>query len=117
MNRILVLSFIIMMIFLCPEAHSYGAIQDGLYLIYTGRHGNLTTLAYYKELERNGAVFEYYNDEKNNIKEHTWYKDGVPNGPAKFYYGSGVLKQVLDYKEGKVLSVKNFDQDGHSILE
>ena len=117
MNRILVLSLIIVMTFLCPEAYSYGVIQDGLYLIDTGRSGNLTTLAYYKELERNGIVFEYYNDEKNNIKEHAWYKDGVLNGPSKFYYDSGMLKQVLDYKEGKMLSIKNFDKDGHSVLE
>ena len=36
------------------------------------------------------------------LKEEETYEDGIKNGISKKYYPNGLLKEIAEYKEGKL---------------
>lgn len=112
MKKIIVIALFYMLLGLSP-AYAKGVIQDGLCKIYKGPDAILNTLAYYnKALQRDGVVFEYYYNGLGDIAEQFWYKEGQPDGVARQYYENGQIKREVEFKEGKIVFLKEYNDRG-----
>jgi len=96
-------------------AYASGTIEDGLYRFYVGQKGPLMSLSYYRDLKQDGCLFEYYDN--GDIQQQSWFKAGKLNGATKFFYKNGQLKKLVMFDEGRVVSVKLYDQQGSLIVE
>ncbi len=108
----------ILTLFVISPAIANGIIQEGFCSLYLGRNGPLTAFVYHnKELKKDGVLLEYHQDDQANIERLRWYSGDIPVGESKFYFSNKGLRKVILYKEGKIVSVKQYDIDGKLILE
>jgi antitoxin component YwqK of YwqJK toxin-antitoxin module len=106
------------MVCIISPAIAQGTIQEGFCSVYIGRNGPLTAFVYHnKELKKDGVLLEYHQDEQGNIERLRWYDSDVLAGKSKFYFSNKGLRKVVLYKEGRIVSVKEYDIEGKLILE
>ena len=85
-----------------------GCIEKSYY-----ESGNLEYEIPYENNERNGVWKGYY--ESGKLKYEFPFENDKANGVAKEYYESGKLKQETLYKNHRVITDKEYDEQGKLI--
>ena len=111
----IILVLMIMLFAFSGSVYAKGVILDGLYLLYTGR--NLDVLEHSKDLERDGILFEYSTDGKEDVRRLFWYDKDKLDGTAKRFDESGTLRKASTYVKGKLVEVKEYDENGNLISQ
>ncbi len=72
-------------------------------------------IAYDKKLKKpiNGVVKKFY--DSGVLKDVMAFKNGKPNGLQKRYYKSGKLMGEISYKNGKAISGYMYEENGRKV--
>lgn len=88
--------------------------KDGVYIVRF-ENGNIKAELFYQNSRLNGICNFYF--ENGRIKAREEYRDGILEGTAKKYYPFGILQSEELYSKGKVILIKEYNEDGKLIRE
>ncbi len=88
--------------------------KDGVYVLRF-ENGNIKAELFYKDSKLNGICNFYY--ENGRIKAREEYRDGFLEGTCKKYYPFGILQSEEIYDKGKLIHLKEFNDEGRLIKE
>ena len=66
-------------------------------------------------IKLNGEYIEYYNEAGEKIKKRGSFKDGRIDGELIEYYQDGNVSSKSKWKEGQMIYIQEFDQQGRII--
>jgi TonB family protein len=66
--------------------------------------------------DKKDSVWSYF-DKLDQLSNTVLYAMGIREGVSKIYYSNGKIKEINNYKSGKLIETKRFDKEGNETLE
>ena len=103
------------------EGNRINSLLDSIWVFYT-QTGDTAEIFNYRLGKKSGYNYQYETiTQRNNVSTHylkskEMYLDDKREGASYYYYPSGKLRQIINYKNGKKQDVsKEFDENGTVI--
>lgn len=90
------------------EGHRKDTYKDGIWKIFEGKKGRLTSEINYTNNKPNGTA-KFYDTKSKTVTQEGQYLNGKQHGQWKHYDASGELTKEVEYDKGREVSEKTYN--------